>query len=424
LAGGTIIVSDQVGGTASERLHALDLVRAFALLLGIVFHAALPFMVDFDLWLALDRERSQPVTWLAFTLHTFRMTTFFLLAGYFGRLLLVRRGPGGFVRDRAKRILAPLLIFWLPVMIFYVLALVLAASRGAVPVTDQPPPPPEFTLTGFPLTHLWFLYVLLLLYGATLLVRAILAAIDRAGTLRNAADRVLSTALAMPFALPLLLTPAVAALLLGQPAWAEWWGIPTPDHGLVPNAAALGSYGLAFGLGWMVHRSSKGFAPLARTWAPYLTVAMLLTAGCLALVGPPAFESQLSGRTRLIFAALYAGAVWFWTFGLLGAALRFLHRERPAIRYLADSSYWLYIVHLPLLIALEALVTRWPVPAELKLVLVVVVATGLMLASYHWLVRSTFVGALLNGRRYPRNVGPTAMAGSGGVVPSGASDGT
>ncbi|HEY6814220.1 MAG TPA: acyltransferase family protein [Croceibacterium sp.] len=398
-------MTDQTAAAASERLHALDLVRAAALLLGIVFHAALPFMADYDLWLALDQERSRPVTWLAFTLHTFRMTTFFLLAGYFGRLLLVRRGTRGFVSDRARRILLPLLIFWLPVMILYVLALILAASLGATPVTDEPAPPPEFTLTGFPLTHLWFLYVLVLLYAAALILRTLVAAIDRTETMRKAADRALEVALRVPFALPLLLTVAVAALLLGQPAWAEWWGIPTPDRGFLPNRAALGGFGLAFGLGWLVHRSKLGFMPLSRLWAPYLIAALALTVSCLWLIGPPMFEPQLAGQERLIFAGLYAAAAWCWTLGLVGAALRFIRHESPVIRYLADSSYWLYIVHLPLLVALEALVAHWPVPAELKLLLIVAVASGLMLVSYHYLVRATFIGTLLNGRRYPRKGG-------------------
>src|SRR5688572_9780248 len=192
-------MDDQIAATANERLHALDLVRAAALLLGVVFHAALPFMADYELWLALDQERSRPITWLAFALHTFRMTTFFLLAGYFGRLLLVRRGSRGFIRDRGKRILAPLLIFWLPVLILYILALVLAASMGATPQTDEPVAPPEFTLTGFPLTHLWFLYVLLLLYGAALILRTTVAAIDRNEALRKAIDRVLAGLLEVPF---------------------------------------------------------------------------------------------------------------------------------------------------------------------------------------------------------------------------------
>jgi len=395
-------MGDGAATISGERLHALDLVRAAALLLGIVFHAAIPFLPDLQLWLIVDQERSQPVGWMAFTLHTFRMTTFFLLAGYFGRMLLHRRGTSGFVRDRARRILVPLVLFWLPVMILYVLALALAAWLGATPNTGEPPAPPELTIDGWPLTHLWFLYVLLILYAAVLAVRTAVAALDPRQALRGTIDRALAGALRIPFLLPLLLGAPVMALLLAHASWPEWWGIPTPDRGFIPNAAALGSFGLAFALGWLVQRSKDGFAPLARLWAPYLLAAMALTAGCLAITQVPLFEPQLEGNDKRLFAGLYAAAAWLWTFGLIGAALRFIRGESPAIRYLADSSYWLYILHLPVLVAVGAVVARWPLPAELKLVLVVTVSTGLLLASYRFMVRSTWLGALLNGKRYAR----------------------
>ena len=38
------------------------------------------------------------------------------------------------------------------------------------------------------------------------------------------------------------------------------------------------------------------------------------------------------------------------------------------------------------------------------LVLVVAAGVAIMLATYRWFVRSTCIGALLNGRRYPRRV--------------------
>ena len=405
-------MNDSGGATTGERLHALDLVRAAALLLGIVFHAAIPFLPEFDLWLVLDQVRSRPVGWLTFTLHTFRMTTFFLLAGYFGRMLLVRRGASGFIRDRSKRILAPLVIFWLPVLLLYGLALALVVYLGTTPAGSELAEPPALTVDAWPLMHLWFLYVLLILYAAVLIVRSAVAAVDRGGKLRGAVDRMLATALRLPLVLPLLLALPVMALLLNQPEWAEFWGIPTPERGFIPNAAALGTYGLAFGLGWLAQRSRDGFAPLARLWAPYLVVALALTMGCLAITEIPLFEPQLEGDTRRLFAGLYAVAIWLWTFGLIGAALRFIRGESPTIRYLADSSYWLYIMHLPLLVAVGAVVASWPLPAELKLVLVVSVSTGLLLASYHVMVRSTWIGALLNGKRYPRKGRPAlGMAG-------------
>lgn len=387
---------------ASARLHALDLVRASALLLGIVFHAALPFIPDYELWLVMDSSRSWPVAWAAFWLHTFRMPTFFLLAGFFGHMLVARRGVGDFIRNRAKRILAPLLIFWPLVLIMFGLAIGLALSLGAVPVPEEPPPPPELTVERWPLTHLWFLYVLLIFYITALLARTAVAAIDRSGSLRSNVDRALAALLRFPFVLPLLLALPVILLLLRNEGWAEWWGIPTPDTGLVPNTAALGSYGIAFGLGWLFHRLKDGLVPLAKLWPLYLPAALGLTIACLVLTGGADFTPQLEGRVRALYAGFYAGSIWLWTFGLIGAALRFIRGESPKIRYLADASYWLYIIHLPLLVALEALVAKWPLPAEIKLVVVVAAGVAIMLATYRWFVRSTWVGALLNGRRYPR----------------------
>jgi hypothetical protein len=45
---------------------------------------------------------------------------------------------------------------------------------------------------------------------------------------------------------------------------------------------------------------------------------------------------------------------------------------------------------------------RWPVHWSVKFTLNVTVTMVVLLASYHYLVRGTFVGQFLNGRRYPR----------------------
>jgi len=391
-------------GSVSERLHALDLVRSGALLLGIVFHAALPFLPDYELWLLMDSQRSEPVSWLSFTLHSFRMATFFLLAGYFGRMMLQRKGTGGFVKDRAKRVFAPLVVFWLPVLVLYILALGFAVWMGAVPTPETPPPPPSLTVEAWPLTHLWFLWVLTLIYVLTLLLRGAIAVVDRNGRFRAGIDKVLDELVRFPFVLPVLLAVPVGFLLQHHAGWAEWWGIPTPDIGLIPNAAAFFSFALAFWTGWLVHRLSDGFAPLAKLWALYLPVALVLTVICLHLAETPSFAPQFGEDRKLVFASLYGLLVWLWSFGLIGAALRFIRKESPKIRYLADSSYWLYIIHLPILVALEAVVAKWAIPAEIKLVLVVGAGMGFMLLTYHWLVRSTWLGAWLNGRRRPRKI--------------------
>ncbi|MBK8542550.1 MAG: acyltransferase family protein [Caulobacteraceae bacterium] len=100
-----------MSGVVGERYHALDAVRGGVLVLGVFFHATLSFLPGDQMWLVMDASRSTELSVLFFTLHIFRMTVFFVLAGFFGRLLLERLGVGAFVMNRVKRIATPLVMF-------------------------------------------------------------------------------------------------------------------------------------------------------------------------------------------------------------------------------------------------------------------------------------------------------------------------
>ncbi len=88
------------------------------------------------------------------------------------------------------------------------------------------------------------------------------------------------------------------------------------------------------------------------------------------------------------------------TFGLMGMFRSLMSGESKAMRYISDSSYWLYLVHLPLIIVAQAIVRNWQMPAVVKFTLVCVVTSGLLLASYQLFVRYTPIGTLLNGPRF------------------------
>ena len=69
------------------------------------------------------------------------------------------------------------------------------------------------------------------------------------------------------------------------------------------------------------------------------------------------------------------------------------------MRYLSDSAYWLYLAHLPLVMFLQRLVRYWDLPAAVKFVGICFVTSAILLVSYEYLVRYTFIGATLNGRK-------------------------
>ena len=77
----------------STRLHYLDATRAFALLLGIVFHASLSFMPVFIGWAVMDVSTSYIAGGFALISHTFRMALFFLIAGFSARWYCTKPAP-------------------------------------------------------------------------------------------------------------------------------------------------------------------------------------------------------------------------------------------------------------------------------------------------------------------------------------------
>jgi ABC-type multidrug transport system ATPase subunit/peptidoglycan/LPS O-acetylase OafA/YrhL len=406
--------------TSTERLHALDAVRAFALLLGVVFHAGFSFIPGLipGLWAMTDNSPSSTIGVLLFTAHIFRMSLFFFVAGFFARLLFHRGGARGFWANRSKRILVPLVAGWPIIFPLTAAVWVWGLTRtfaGTLPAApaNAPAPPPG----AFPWTHLWFLYYLLVLYAIVLTVRAASVAIDRGGSLRRAADAsvrwlVHTGAAAIAIALP------VALALFVRRDWIAWFGIPTPDHSVIPELASLIGYGTALSFGWLIHRQSDLLNVWGRQWTWHLAGALAGTGACLSVAGiAPAFVPIAGGGVKLAFALAYSISIWCWSFAILGLATRFLSQANPTIRYMADASYWIYLVHLPVVCALQVAVGRLPLPWAIKFPLILIVALAVLFASYRYLVRSTFIGQLLNGRKYPRSVARVPPKDSGDPHP-------
>ncbi len=256
----------------------------------------------------------------------------------------------------------------------------------------------KYTFMYFPFFHhLWFLWFLCWLVAGFALVVVISRPFPR---------------IPVPsflIATPLCLLWLVPLTMLTQ-SFMHWGGAipgfgPDTSAGLVPMPHVLAHHAIFFGFGALMYGCPGAAERLGRGWWLHLALAFLLVPAALALALHTPWGRELAGDndTRRLLAnlgqVLYA---WLMIFGLMGLFETFLSRERPQVRYVSDSSYWLYLVHLPLIIAGQALLRGLNLSAIVKFTLLIALAIVILLVSYRFLVRYTWIGRLLNGPRFRR----------------------
>lgn len=387
---------------ANPRLDHLDAARAFALLLGVVFHASLSFSPFFMGWAVQDISTSPRVADFFLVSHSFRMALFFLLAGFFSQGMLRRQGLDGFLRSRAVRIGGPFVVGWFLLRPLLVSGWIMGAAslrgdydfragiRAGFATLHQLP---AGLFTG---SHLWFLYYLLLVTGIALLLRPFVPAM-----LRPRLDAAAGWLARSGWALPVLILPTAAAL------WGmRYWGLDTPDQSLRPHLPVLAVYGGFFALGWMFGRQPPeviaAFGRITVTRVLLLATGLTGTLKFSAIQADPGHPHFTAAHVG--FTLGYATLMWTLVALTLGVFRRWCSRPQPVVRYLADSSYWMYLIHLPVVVWLQVAVAEVPLPWSLKLVFVSGTTIALALLTYDLFVRSTWLGQILNGRRRDRVV--------------------
>jgi glucans biosynthesis protein C len=370
----------------TDREHALDAVRAFALLLGIALHASLSLVpgIDLGLWPISDIQKDAGLGYLGFVIHIFRMATFFFVAGYLARVLLGRLGLQAFVRNRFHRIFLPLVVFWIIcyVLIAAIVIWTIAKSHGGQLPREMPTWVVDAKLNFM---HLWFLYILIWLYALALALRKALTVLGQSEQLRQFLDRHLHKLLNSSFGSLLLAIPIGIALSLID-NWDAKQGIPTPGYSLIPDVMPMLIYAYMFGLGWLLNRQRCLMNNLARSWPLNFILGLSAAMACLSILHPySAQAAYLPLKEKWAYAACYSIALVCWTLALVGIGVKHLNQPSPKIRYLCDASYWMYIAHLPLIMALQTSVMFRSWHWALKYALINGLSVVLLIATYHFL---------------------------------------
>lgn len=357
------------------------------MMMGVYLHGAIPYMHARPTWPINEAAKSTFFDVTVAVIHGFRMQLFFVLAGFFARLVAERRGIAGLLRNRATRIAVPFLAGMMT-LVPVTLGVWAWAARSTGAQLSRPDPSPGFL--AMPTVHLWFLEYLLVYYAAVGGLLWLNGDRERSWTGHRLQRLPTGPWLALPLAL------ITFGLLSGGPAVGE---VEEAGIQLLPGLRGLVYYGCYFAFGWILHRLRAALDVLSRHRASNLVVAVIAFAA-YGVCADRQYRRGEDGPLPLWFGNLSAEVfTWSMTLLTIGVAVKSFVRPRAWARYLADASYWFYLAHLPLVIVLQAWVVDLNTGAAVKCGVVVAVTTLLLWGSYQWGVRHTCIGRILNGPR-------------------------
>ena len=166
---------------------------------------------------------------------------------------------------------------------------------------------------------------------------------------------------------------------------------PDTSIGILPQPHLLVYYAIFFGFGMSVFISGAKADRLGRWWPWHLLGACLCFPAALATMANPV----VTAVPQILFA-------WLMCFGFIGMFRRWCSAESRVMRYVSDSSYWLYLMHIPLVITLACVMQTWKLPIFIKLSMICAGATLILLVTYQLFVRYTWIGRVLHGPRQKR----------------------
>lgn len=354
----------------NERYHDLDALRAFAMVLGVAFHSAL-FVTPLRYfpWPVHVGVVQPAITGICLFIHIFRLPLFFFLAGCFAHVSYQRSGARGFIYHRLIRIGLPLFIYLLLASPIHGYELYLLMNNH-IKITT----PIVINTLGF-IGPLWFLYYLL---GYALLFATVLTFRQR-----------------IPFKLPYaylktFLSKPLTPLFLSLPAMILLWlnnSIDViPFYTLELNPAIFCYYLLFFIFGWCYFDCRKQLGCLYQKSFHYLWAALLLSLLYVLLIP---YEQDMPSLFKPLMLC-HAVIAWLMLFGLLGVFHRYANAYNAVISYLASSSYWVYLIEVPVIILLQLFLMSATPYLWLNAVCIFLIGLVFTLITYRW-VRHSFV---------------------------------
>ena len=166
-----------------------------------------------------------------------------------------------------------------------------------------------------------------------------------------------------------------------------------------PHVPSLVYYGSFFVLGYLL----RGFPALfetAKRGAPAFGLAGAVLFALALYASHLEYTAGPGGGVHLAAALANGLCTWALVYFFIGMALRWFDYDATWILYASQSSYWVFLVHMPLVGLAGWWLARYDLPGVVKFSLVIAFVSAVCLLSYHYLVQRTWVSVFLNGRRF------------------------
>ncbi|MGE0376506.1 MAG: acyltransferase family protein [Planctomycetaceae bacterium] len=435
------VMEDRPTRASAARLDGLDWLRAGAAVLVVALHAGIAYLVapmPGLAWATHDPVGSPFVDGVTWWINGFIMPLFFVQSGFLAAQLMRQMGPHEFLQHRTRRLLGPLAFGCVLILPLDLYAWLLGwAADGRIALRKlqslKIDSPLGDNLWG--VSHLWFLESLWVFCVAAWAVTWVARWRKNAGEADDCKLQISNLKSAIPnlqFAISRSSTASmprgvkgfIAAGLMTASTAALWW---EPQvligfrHSWRPLPANLLFYGPWFVLGWIVQewqfntrgtlaegnalrRSELIPSSQALPFTRLCECRILASLGLFAVLLPRIHQhvaAASSGLERVALVGVFVLHAWLIVTGLIGVSLRWLNRRPPrAVKYLAEASFWIYLFHHPVVGLTQISVSQTGWPVAIKFGVTLLSGLALSLLTYHVLVRRTWVGALLNGRRF------------------------
>lgn len=340
----------------SARVHYLDNLRTFAVMLVLLHHTAITYGASGS-WYYHDAS-GVSLTSIILTLfcainQAFFMGLLFFLSGYFTAPSYDRKGTARFLKDKLVRLGIPLLFYAFvlgPALEYFLY------HRSETAFSDYYVNQ-ILTLKDIGFGPLWFVEALLIFNFAYVVWKA--AFRGMVGIQRK------------PF--PSRWVICITALLTGIAAFCLRLIWPSGTNFMQMQLGYFASYVVLFILGIVAYRSAwLEDIPdrTVRTWS-------IITVGAILLLPVfVVFGGALSGNLEPFMGGFYwqalAYSLWepFAAFGIILFLLtrfhRYLNRDRILLQALSESSYTAYIIHPPVIVGVSLLAHGIAAPPMLK----------------------------------------------------------